>query len=116
MNLTFLGMDDIPLPPQEIRFRSVRLEPYPDGRRVRLSVDVTPFQQRPTLDITLEDPQGQEAATASVIEPMMNRLELTLHLRGDMEVGHYTAYLVLGYPEREPADRAKATFELVGGT
>jgi hypothetical protein len=116
VNLTFFGMDEIPLPPEEIRFRSVKLEPCPDGRRVRLWVEITPFQQRPTMDITLEDPHGQETATASVIEPMMNRLELTLHLSRAMELGDYTAYLVLGYPESEPADRAKATFKLVGGT
>ncbi len=112
MELPLLGSDEIPLPPEEIRFTSVRLSPYPDRTRVRLDLQVTPFLKRPNIDILILDSAGEEAASARVIESLDRNLKLTLHLRPTGSAGPYTARLALLYPDKDPVDRAEVTFAL----
>ena len=110
MELPLLDSDEIPLPPEEVRFASVRASPYPDRTRVRLDLKITPFLERPNIDILIVDSAGKEAATARVIENLDPVLKLTLHLRPTGSPGPYTARLALQYPDREPVDRAEVTF------
>ncbi|HEX7973527.1 MAG TPA: hypothetical protein VF498_03890 [Anaerolineales bacterium] len=35
------------LPPDQVRFIDLHVELWPDGRRVRVHAEITPFQQRP---------------------------------------------------------------------
>jgi len=71
--------------PQETHIRSLTAEPYPDGERVRVNIEMTPFQTRPYIEILLTDADGEEVATASIVEPMGWKLEFTMHLRGAKE-------------------------------
>jgi len=95
-----------------MRFRSVRVEPYPDGRRVQVLLEVTPFRVRPNIDIRLLDPAGEVAASAHVVEASEPKMRLTLHVPRRPDGGIYTARLTLGYPDQEPMDLAEAPFEL----
>jgi hypothetical protein len=70
-----------PLPPDEVRLRSLLAEPWPDGQRVRISVEVDPFQQRPNIDLAILDADEHEIATASIVETMVRKLHITMHLR-----------------------------------
>ena len=42
MDIFFQDPTDIPLPPEEVRIRELTAEPWPDGRRVRVYVELTP--------------------------------------------------------------------------
>ena len=64
---------DIPLPPDEVRIRELRAEPYPDQRRVRILLETTPFQQRPNCEIQVMDEAEKMVASLSIIESMMQR-------------------------------------------
>lgn len=112
MDITFQSESEVPLPPGEVRFRSVRIDPYPDGRRVKVLLELTPFQVRPNLEISLLDPAGDVAATVHIVEASEPRMALTLHLRHGPHRGIYTARLTLSYPELEPVEVAGASFEL----
>jgi len=68
--------------PAETHITSLTAEPYPDGERVRVDIEMTPFQTRPYLEVSLTDANGDEIATASIVEPMSWKLEFTMHLRG----------------------------------
>ncbi len=113
MELPFLESDEIPLPPEKVRFKSVRASPYSDGTRVRLDLRITPFLERPNIDIVILDSTGEEAASAKVIETFDPSPQLTLHVRPAGLPGPYTARLTLRYPERDPVDEAEVTFDLV---
>jgi hypothetical protein len=79
----FFPQDDLErLPPEETRIVSLDAQPYADGDRVRVEMEITPFQTRPYIDLTVTDTKGEEVAAASIVEPMSWKLELTLHLRG----------------------------------
>ncbi|MEW6569026.1 MAG: hypothetical protein AB1449_12845 [Chloroflexota bacterium] len=114
MDLPLLEPTEIPRPPEEVRFRRVRAEPYADGARVRLKVSLTPFQQRPNIEITVRDEAGQEVASTTIIENLDPNLSLTLHLSTSSSPGAYSARLLLRYPDREPVDQAVVSFSVPG--
>jgi len=113
MDAFFLDPEVERLPPESTRLLDLRADPYPDGRRIRIGLDLTPFQKRPVIELTLTDPSGQPCATATIIEPMGWKLELTLHLRtGQSEGGTFTLAALLTYPELGEVDRRSLAFEI----
>ncbi len=112
MALNFPEMGEDRLPPEETRIRELLVEPYPDGRRIKLTIELTPFQERPNMDIEVEDPQGARAASASVIECMDFRMSLTMHLRGEVPAGRYTARADLSFEDHGQVDQKEVVFEL----
>jgi hypothetical protein len=90
--------------PEETHITSLSAEPYPDGRRLHVNIEMTPFQQRPHLDVTITNGNGDEIASANVVEPMTFKIEFTMHLRGEL-LNPYTLEAKLFYPDgpsREP--------------
>jgi hypothetical protein len=127
MDIFFQDPDEIPLPPAEVHIRSLQAKPWPDGKRVRVSIEVDPFQKRPSLELVVRG-ADRELASTSIIETMVRKMELTMHLRGEKPDGPLTLSAVLFYEEREPpeeegeelppakiqvVDRAETTFDIV---
>ena len=104
--------DIIPLPPGEVRIRDFTAEPYPDGRRVRVNLDLTPFQQRPSIEVIMQDQDGEEVASVSVVEPMNWRIEFTMHVRRDPPRGKYSLVARLYYPDIPDNDRREIHFSI----
>lgn len=107
--------DEIPemeLPPQEVRVRTLNAEPREGSNRVRVSVDLTPFQQRPNLAVTIVDAGGQEAASIYIVETMDSRFSLTMHLRGADLRGPYTLNAEVSYPEIGQVHQAQVVFDI----
>jgi hypothetical protein len=100
------------LPPEKVHILELRAEPYPDGRRVRVNMDMTPFEKRPHIEISLTDAGGHEVASASFIEPMAWKLEFTLHIRGEDPASPYTLSAHLFYPDGVQAEPIQTTFEI----
>ena len=84
--------------PEETRITALSADPYPDGTRLHINIEMTPFQQRPHLEITLFNGNGDEVASTSIVEPMTWRIEFTMHLRGEYR-NPYKVEARLFYPE-----------------
>jgi hypothetical protein len=84
--------------PEETRITSLTAQPYPDGYRLRVNIEMTPFQKRPHLEVVLRDAQGDEVASSSIVEPMGWKLEFTMHIRGELK-NPYTLEATLFYPD-----------------
>jgi hypothetical protein len=99
---------DIPLPPEEVRIRRLVAEPWPDGHRVRITLEITPFQKRPSGEIRILDSDGEEISSFTIIETIVSKMQFTLHLRENQPGGRYTASASLYYaaPLPEPAESA----------
>jgi hypothetical protein len=82
MDIFFADPSEVPLPPNEVRIRALNVEPWPDGKRLRVYLEVDPFQKRPNADLTLLDQDGRELSSVSIIESMTRKMELVMHLRG----------------------------------
>jgi len=112
MEISFRAPGQMPLPPAETRVQSLQVAPWPDGRRVRVQVEITPFQQRPNLHIQIADAQGFEVASLVATQILQARMEFTLHLRQPETQGHYSVAAYLAYPELDldGVGRAEAGF------
>lgn len=131
MDIFFQDPDDVPVPPEEVRIRDFTATPYPDGRRVRVYLELTPFQKRPSSEITITNRLGEILAMANIIETMTRKIELTLHVRGasSAEMLQVTAEVFyqetpdeddaaegedFQLPERNRVDTAQTNFNVPG--
>jgi hypothetical protein len=97
MDIFFNDPNVVRLPPEEIRLREVRITPQVESRRVRIHLELTPFQKRPDISVSITSTTGKEAARTTILETMLNKLDLTMHLR-EFEPGtEYTVETTLYY-------------------
>jgi len=101
------------LPPEDVRILDLRAQPYPDNRRVRVALDLTPFRERPYIELTLVNAQEELLGSASIVEPVAWKLELTMHLRqGGAASGPLTLVARLSYPDLDEVDSRQVSFAL----
>ncbi|MDR3576256.1 MAG: hypothetical protein P4L50_20510 [Anaerolineaceae bacterium] len=109
-NPSLFTPSDEALPPSKVRFSELRVEQWPDGLRVRVHIDITPFQKRPDLEATISDTNGKEIANTLIIETLENRLVFTMHLRPDSIGQELILKAILSYQEIGPVDEATVSF------
>lgn len=97
--------------PHETHITTLTAQPYPDGHRLRVNLQITPFQKRPHIEITLTNGAGDEVASTSIVEPLSWNLEFTMHLRGQLH-NPYTLHARLYYPEGPSPQPQTCTFEV----
>ena len=97
--------------PEETQITGLSAEPYSDGYRVRVNVQVTPFQKRPHIEVTLKDADGNEIGSTTIVEPMSWKLEFTMHIRGELN-NPYTLDAKLYYPDGPSAEPQTFSFDV----
>jgi hypothetical protein len=102
MDIFFQDPSEVPLPPNEVRIRELRAEPWPDGRRVLVYLEVDPFQKRPSAEVEITNSDGQIVSHASVIESMSRKMEITMHLRQAQIGGEYRLAVNVFYTDPIP--------------
>lgn len=85
--------------PEETSILSMGAKPYSDGYRLRVHIEITPFQKQPYVEILLINAEGEEVASTNIIEPMGWKLEFTMHLREEELKNPYTLQATLYYPD-----------------
>lgn len=112
MDLQFFDSEEIPVPREEVRLRGLVVRPFADGRRVRVEVEVTPFQERPNLELALLDPAGETISRSTIIQADSPRLAVTMHLRAEPAEGEYRVRGSLSYESASPQDSREESFSL----
>jgi hypothetical protein len=97
--------------PEETRITSLHAEAYPDGRRLRVTLEMTPFQKRPYLEVLLRDADNVDVASAAIVEPLSWKLEITMHVRGQTRDPH-TLEVKLYYPDGPSAPSVTCTVDV----
>jgi hypothetical protein len=93
------------LPPKEMRLLELRAEPWPNqSRRIRIHLEITPFLERPSLQVTISTPQGREVSSIHIIETIESQMTFTMHLKGEVEEGPLRLYARLFYQDTEIVD------------
>lgn len=100
------------LPPSQVKLRECRIEPWPDGRRFRVHLELTPFQQNPTLEAVILDSDGMVAGSATIVENAEFRLVFTMHARGSELRNPYQLQISLTYPQLGVVDQRTVDFNL----
>jgi hypothetical protein len=114
MDINFFESSDVPQPKDKIKIEKLEAKPYPDGWRVKVVVEVTPFQVRPNLEIRVKTAEGRVVSELSVIETMHRHMEFTIHIRGvSSPVGAYAAEVDLFYDTpTAPQDQRSFPFSI----
>jgi hypothetical protein len=80
MNFFMHDPDEIRLPPEEVRLTNVEVSPHPNGKQVKVHLELTPFMKRPNIEVTIRNGAGNEVGHTSILETMLSKLEFTMHL------------------------------------
>jgi hypothetical protein len=107
MDLFLQDPNDIPLPSDEVRIRELRVDPLPDNRRVRISLQITPFQLRPNIEIVVTNENEDESGSLTIIETIDPKMEFTVHLKDDEPNGQYTVSSQIYYYEDDQDTEAQ---------
>lgn len=68
---------------EEVRFNQLGIFMYEDGRRFVVGFDLTPFMERPSLQVNVTDKSGREVTSLTIIEAVQTNFNLTMHLPKD---------------------------------
>lgn len=101
MDIFFTDPNDIPLPPNEVRIRDFRAEPWKDGQKIRVYLETDPSLKKPSAELTLIDPQDKIISNISIVESMTNKIEVNMHLRSAPIAGQYKLQVILYFDELE---------------
>ncbi len=100
------------LPPQEVRIQGLRAEPWSEDRqRYHIHLEVTPFLERPDIEVTIYNEDGEALSNISIIESIDTRMAFTMHLRGEPGNGALTLSASLTYPEIGEVDQKSVMIE-----
>lgn len=103
MDIQFFNGAHSPKPREEVKIEEVIVTPYPDGFRVHADVKVTPFRERPNLNLVIHDEQDRIVSELNIIETMHFNMEFTMHLRGiENPAGAYSLTVEMYYESRTP--------------
>ena len=97
--------------PEETKILDLKAKPRADGKRVLVNIQITPFQKRPSLEVTLQDANGEEVASTSILDTLGFKLEFTMHIRGEIH-NPYTLIAKLYYLDGPSAEPYTITFDV----
>jgi hypothetical protein len=107
MDIFFNDPNVVRLPPEKVRLRDVQIIPQVGSGRVKIHLELTPFQKRPDISVRITSVAGKEAARTTILETMLTKLELTIHLREPEPGGEYMVETTVYYqklPQPSEAD------------
>jgi len=75
-------------------------------RRVAVGFDITPFLERPSIQVAIRNLEGQEVSSLHIIETLDTNFNITMHLRDPEPQDSYEVSATLYYatPETERED------------
>ena len=102
---------------EDVRIKDIQTDVAPDGRRVAVDLELTPFIERPTIELYLENENGEKAGAITIIETMDFRVGVVVHLRDKTPTANYTItatvyYAALEKGERQVVHRFQKTFAI----
>ncbi len=82
---------------EDVRLNRIAIEPIPNRRMAQLEIDITPFRERPCLEITVTNQDGELAAALNVIETISPNFQIVVHLRDANPTKQYEVRVELYY-------------------
>ena len=104
---------------EDVRIRQIGLFRYPEQRRFMFGVELTPFTERPSLEVLVTNGAGEPAGSLHVIETLTPGFSLMMHLRDRATSNPYQLTVLLYYAwpdrDREEIERRTVTFDMDEG-
>lgn len=96
--------------PQNVRFNELRVEPWPDGDKIRVHAQIAPFLKPPDLEAAILNSTGDEISSVTIIENIDFNLVFTMHIRRPSVDGRYTLIGRILYEDLGVVDEATTEF------
>ncbi len=101
---------------EDVRIRQIGLFRYPEERRFMFGIELTPFVERPSIEVLVINGAGEPAGSLHVIETLTTGFSLVIHLRDRATRNPYelTAVLYYTWPDRDrqEVERRTVTFDM----
>lgn len=101
---------------EDVRIRRLGLFVYEDRRRVAVGFEITPFLERPSIDVKVTNADDRPAGAMTIVDTLETNFTLTLHLRDEKPTDKYelTATLYYSTPDTERVEvhEKSATFDV----
>ena len=100
---------------EQVRIKRIGLFIHDDSRRLTFGLELTPFLERPSIEVSIINGAGEPAGALTVIESMTPNFSLIVHLRDNDLNDPYqlSAEIYYATPEtqRVNVDRQKVLFD-----
>ena len=104
---------DNPLPPDQVRFLDLHVEPWEDKKRLKVFVKITQFTTPPNLCFQILDDQNVNLSEVTFIENIDTDIVFTMHLRSKNEQEDLTLKGEIFYSEEiGQVDKKEIAFTL----
>ena len=107
---------ELPKGRADVRLLQVGFYVYEDGRRVMVGFELTPFLERPSLEINIFNENGERAASMIIVDTQIPNFSMTMHLRDKEPTDTYSVDAVLYYAmpneEREFVQKETAVLDM----
>lgn len=101
---------------KEVRINRIGLIIQEEQRRITFGIELTPFLERPCIEVQIMNGLGQPAGSLNVIETVESSFSLVMHLRDDAVYDPYTLsaeiYYVTPETDRVKVDKQEVAFEI----
>ena len=74
MDIFFSDPDEIPLPPDEIRFRNIQVYPIDDSNKIKIYIEIDPFRKKPNIDLVVFNNRREIATSVNIIESIQRKM------------------------------------------
>jgi hypothetical protein len=108
-DIFFTNSSEAPVPADEVRVRQFSALPRRDGSRIDVKTELTPFQKRPNIEVSIKNSEGAEVAALSVVEAIDPKMDFTMHLREADTSGKYSATITVFYADVEASAKTGQT-------
>jgi len=84
---------------EDVRLKQLGIYVHEDGRRIALGFNLTPFAERPSIEVSATNSHGQAAGSLTIIEALSPNFNLTMHLREESDDNKYEIEAVVYYKD-----------------
>ena len=100
--------------PKDVKIIALNAEPMPEIQKVRVTIQLTPFQSLPDLYFSIQDEQAAEVASVNMIETVLDQLNFVMHIRKNKESipGSYTLSCQVIYRDIGTVDTQEYAFQI----
>jgi hypothetical protein len=85
MNINSFKFFKNPLPPEDVHFMEIKIEPWEDNNRLKVFVSISEFSSPPNLNFFIRDKNGSLLSEVTLIENIDKDFVFTMHLRNHSE-------------------------------
>lgn len=88
-----------PLPPNEVHFIDLKIEPWEDKKRLKVFLKISEFLQPPNFNFFISNSNSDIISEVTIIENVEDEIVFTMHLRNSDQSDQLTLTAEMYYSE-----------------